>query len=63
MTNLYSLEAQTDFVCVDASPEAVLHGEDDKGGHSFFVTEVICGTLPCQVYPQGRELACTVCSK
>jgi hypothetical protein len=53
----------TDYACVDMDPEAVYHGEANLNGNLFYVNEVKCGSLPCQEYPDGRELACVVCSK
>ncbi|XP_053385094.1 uncharacterized protein LOC128550308 [Mercenaria mercenaria] len=53
----------SDYACVDADPEAVYHGEADQNGKLLYLTEVKCGSLPCQEYPDGRELACVVCSK
>jgi len=29
----------------------------------YFPVEVFCGTLPCSLYPTGKELTCIVCSK
>ncbi|XP_060560681.1 uncharacterized protein LOC132720542 isoform X1 [Ruditapes philippinarum] len=52
-----------DYACVDIDPEAVYHGEADLNGKLFYFNEVKCGSLPCQEYPDGRELACVVCSK
>ncbi|XP_053383688.1 uncharacterized protein LOC128549928 [Mercenaria mercenaria] len=53
----------SDYACVDVNPEAVYHGEAKLNGKLFYFTEVKCGSLPCQEYPDGRELACVVCSK
>ena len=62
MTNHANYQGGTDYACVDKDPEAVLHGEADLNGKLFYFTEVKCGSLPCQTYPDGRELACAVCS-
>ncbi|XP_060560861.1 short-chain collagen C4-like isoform X2 [Ruditapes philippinarum] len=56
-------KASTDYACVDANPDSVLHGESNQNGKLFYFVEVKCGSLPCQEYPQGRELACVVCSR
>jgi hypothetical protein len=63
MSGHYTHKGATDYACVDANPDAVLHGERDQDGKLFYFVEVKCGSLPCQEYPQGRELACVVCSK
>ncbi|XP_045174681.2 uncharacterized protein LOC123535975 [Mercenaria mercenaria] len=55
--------AATDYACVDVNPEAVFHGEADKNGKLLYFVEITCGSLPCEEYPNGRELACAVCSK
>ncbi|KAL4225269.1 hypothetical protein ACF0H5_015957 [Mactra antiquata] len=63
MTGHYTQGAATDYACVDSNPEAVFHGEANMNGKLLYMTEVNCGSLPCQEYPNGRELACVVCSK
>ncbi|XP_045177044.2 short-chain collagen C4-like [Mercenaria mercenaria] len=63
MTGYNQEKASSEYSCIDADPEAVFHGEDNKNGKVLYFTEVECGSLPCQEYPNGRELACVVCSK
>lgn len=63
MTGHTTQKGGTDYVCIDANPEAVYHGEASLNGKLLYPTEVKCGSLPCQEYPDGRELACVVCSK
>lgn len=63
MTGYQGHKSATDYSCVDADPEFVLHGEGNTNGKLLYLTEVMCGSLPCQEYPDGRELACVVCSK
>ncbi|XP_053383690.1 uncharacterized protein LOC128549930 [Mercenaria mercenaria] len=63
MTDHVNHNSASDYACVDVNPEAVYHGEANQNGKLFYFTEVKCGSLPCQEYPNGRELACVVCSK
>jgi len=63
MTGYQYHDSASDYACVDKNPEALSHGEADTDGKLFYFAEVYCGTLPCQAYPTGRELACVVCSK
>ncbi|XP_053385267.1 uncharacterized protein LOC128550366 [Mercenaria mercenaria] len=63
MTEHSTHKDTSNYACVDANPEAVYHGEANMNGKLFYFTEVKCGSLPCQEYPDGRELACVVCSK
>ncbi|KAL4225270.1 hypothetical protein ACF0H5_015958 [Mactra antiquata] len=63
MTGHHTQRAATDYACVDSNPEAVYHGEADLDGKLFYLTEVKYGSLQCQEYPNGREIACVVCSK
>jgi hypothetical protein len=63
MTGHKTQTAATDYACVDSDPEGVYHGGANLNGKLFYYTEVKCGSLPCQEYPDGRELACVVCSK
>ncbi|KAL4225268.1 hypothetical protein ACF0H5_015956 [Mactra antiquata] len=60
MTGHHSEGAATDYACVDSNPEAVYHGEANLDGKVLYFTEVKCGSLPCQEYPDGREIACVV---
>ena len=51
------------YYCIDANPESVPHGEKDDNQCVLYLVEAKCGVLPCPPYVDGREIACTVCSK
>lgn len=55
--------AAGEYICVDANPEAIPHGSENKNGNVLYLVEAVCGSLPCLPYVNGRELACVVCSK
>ena len=58
-TNSYT---RTSYVCWDEAPEIAVGGiQQDQA--LIYPVEVRCGLLPCSIYPNGRELACIVCSK
>lgn len=63
MTGYSTHTGGTDYVCVDYDAEAVPGGNSNMNGKLLYFTEVRCGSLPCQEYPNGREVACAVCSK
>ena len=50
------------YICVDEAPEVAV-GAISQDQALFYPVEVHCGSLPCSLYPTGRELACIVCSK
>ncbi|CAK9299716.1 unnamed protein product [Gordionus sp. m RMFG-2023] len=55
--------SRTSYLCVDEEPEAYdLPNETIGHGAVLFLVESQCGTLPCNVYPRGREIPCVVCS-
>ena len=59
----YSTHTKTSNICVDGNPEA--HGKSSttsNDGVRLYPAEVICGSLPCSVYPSGKDLLCVVCS-
>jgi len=57
----------TNYVCVDAAPEAVPEADrvpSEGYGGSFLFAKLQCGSLlPCEKFKQGWEVACVVCSK
>ncbi|XP_060555942.1 short-chain collagen C4-like isoform X2 [Ruditapes philippinarum] len=55
--------AAGEYVCIDDHPEAIPHGTANTNGNVMYLVEAVCGTLPCLPYVNGRELACSVCSK
>jgi len=53
---------RSSYICLDEAPEVAVGGTNN--GQTFvYPVEVLCGMLPCSLYPTGRELACVVCSK
>jgi len=53
---------RSSYVCLDEAPEIAVGGTNqDKA--VIYPVQVLCGTLPCSLYPTGRELTCIVCSK
>ncbi|KAK3591939.1 hypothetical protein CHS0354_031441 [Potamilus streckersoni] len=55
--------APAEYVCLDGDAESMIHDNIDTNGHVLYLVDVVCGTLPCPPYVDGRELACVVCSK
>ena len=53
---------RSSFVCLDEVPE-VATGAKAQSQALFYPVEVECGTLPCSLYVNGREITCVVCSK
>jgi len=53
---------RNNYICMDEAPE-VATGGTAKNNALIYPVEVQCGSLPCSVYPTGKELACIVCSK
>jgi len=58
--NLY--RSRSSFICLDEAPEVAVGGKHQNQSFIFSV-QVACGSLPCSVYHDGRELTCIVCSK
>ena len=50
------------YICMDEAPEVAV-GATSQDQALVYPVEVQCGSLPCSLYPTGRELACIVCSK
>jgi len=53
---------RSSYVCLDEAPEIAAGGRSQNNA-VIYPVEVFCGTLPCSVYPTGKELTCIVCSK
>jgi len=53
---------RSSYICWDEAPEAAA-GETNQDQSVIYPVEVHCGSLPCSLYPDGRELTCIVCSK
>jgi len=52
----------SDYICWDEAPEVAV-GKKWQVRVSINPVEVQCGTLPCTLYIEGRELTCVVCSR
>jgi len=50
------------YVCLDEAPELAVNVTSGSQA-VIYPTEVQCGSLPCSLYPSGRELTCIVCSR
>jgi len=50
------------YICWDEAPEVAVGGTSQDQA-VIYPVEFHCGSLPCQVYRDGRELTCVVCSK
>jgi len=53
---------RSSYVCWDEAPE-VAAGETSQDQAVIYLVEVLCGSLPCSLYPNGKELTCIVCTK
>ena len=53
---------RTSYICLDEAPEIAVGGISQDQG-LFYPVQVRCGSLPCSIYPTGRQMACIVCSK
>jgi len=54
---------RSSYLCWDEAPEIASGGVANQDQATVYPVEVECGTLPCSVYPNGKELACMVCTK
>jgi len=57
-----SARKRSSYVCWDEAPEVAVGGTSQNHAVVYPV-EVLCGTLSCSLYPNGKELTCIVCSK
>lgn len=53
---------RTEYVCSDEAPD-ITTGARLQDQSLFYQVEVMCGSLPCSLFPNGHELTCVVCSK
>jgi len=58
-SNSYS---RSSYICLDEAPEVGV-GPTNQNQALIYLVEVYCGSLPCSVYHNGREVTCVVCSK
>ncbi|KAL3874759.1 hypothetical protein ACJMK2_037730 [Sinanodonta woodiana] len=63
MSGYYGHSGATNYVCVDANPEARHESSASLDGHLLYVVQAVCGSLPCPPYVEGRVLTCVICSK
>ena len=54
---------RTMFECVDSDPESVPGSAANTDGALFYFVESTCNGIACPPYVDGKELACTVCTK
>jgi len=52
----------SNYICWDEAPEVAV-GKTWQRRARINPVEVQCGTLPCTLYIEGRELTCVVCSR
>ena len=54
---------RTTHVCMDNAHEPAIHSATTSlNGALFYRAEATCGSLPCNIYPNGKNLLCAVCS-
>ena len=63
MTANYVHKSVRDFICVDREAEYVPGSQADQNRASLYPVQGACGSLPCLLYGDGRELTCAVCTK
>ena len=63
VSSLHGRNLDLEYYCMDANPETVPHSAVNNDDCVLYVVEGKCGSLPCPPYVEGREIACTVCSK
>ncbi|XP_072021865.1 uncharacterized protein [Amphiura filiformis] len=64
MSDMFSRDSPTEFVCVDQYPDVIPGTSADENGVVFYPVESRCfSNLPCPKYVDGGELACVVCTK
>ncbi|XP_052059810.1 short-chain collagen C4-like [Mytilus californianus] len=51
-----------EYICVDEKLESVPGGDSGRNEAVVYPVEVVCGSLKCPPYVNGRELTCVVCS-
>lgn len=61
----YSGSARTSmrasYVCLDGAPETAGGYQSGDAG-AIYSAKVWCGALPCDKFPDGRDLTCVVCT-
>ena len=59
----YGHASATEYICLDRNPDFNSGGFTSNDGALLYFVEVVCGSLECPPYVNGRELTCAVCSK
>ena len=59
----YGHASATEYICLDRNPDFNSGGFTSNDGALLYFVEVVCGSLECPPYVNGRELSCAVCSK
>jgi len=62
LASAYRGRTESNYVCWDEAPEVAV-GKTWQRRASINPVDVQCGTLPCTLYIEGRELTCVVCSR
>jgi len=60
--NQFSSRHRSSYICLDEAPEVAVGGMRQNQA-VIYPVEVQCGSIPCLLYPAGKELTCIVCSK
>ncbi|KAL3874764.1 hypothetical protein ACJMK2_037734 [Sinanodonta woodiana] len=63
MSGYHGHNGATNYVCVDANPEARRESSASLDGHLLYVVQAVCGSLPCPPYVANGVLTCVICSK
>jgi len=51
-----------EYVCIDSAPDVRPGGQARETGSLLYITQIQCGSLPCNPYTNFNELSCVVCS-
>ena len=61
------IHKRSSYLCWDDAPNAGPPSTDESNPNPnrglIIPVKVLCGSLPCNVYPNGQEVNCIVCSK
>ncbi|XP_025108538.1 uncharacterized protein LOC112572846 isoform X2 [Pomacea canaliculata] len=63
MAGYYSHTAATEYICVDREQHTRTGSDKNDDGKLFYYVTVMCGSLPCPPYENGKVFPCVVCSK
>ena len=55
---------RTTHICVDREPEPSIPSQSGNNNDALlYAAEAQCGSLPCSIYPNRKDLLCAVCSR